>query len=216
MKITRKRIGWLALVALALGSATMAPRAQAQTMDDMKMDSGQAQMLIQTLSEEKTEIAQLAAQQAKFKIMGDRDSMKLASMWGRWIREHKAASPMLMKLIKKHGGDPMRAQVLKTPSSGTMDQMLRNTHMDHQAAVMTSQIRYSKTSDPMVKKAMHARANLARKHLNQMAPYYHMSHPEENAQQNVAMMCPHCNVAMVDGVCPKCGMTMKQMKKDKM
>ena len=216
MKNTRKR-NWLALVALALGSATMAPRAMAMEMDDMKMDSSEAQMLIQTLSEEKTEIQQLAAQQAKFKMMDEPESKRLAAMWGRWIREHKAAGPMLMKLIKKHGGDPMRATVLKTPSSGTMDQMLRNTHMDHQAAVMTSQMRYSKTSDPMVKKAMHARANLARKHLNQMAPYYHMAHPEENAQvQGVAMMCPHCNVAMKDGVCPMCGMTMEQMKKEKM
>ncbi len=58
MKNTRKKTGWLALVALALGSAAMTPQVRAQD------DSSEAQMLIQTLSEEKTEVQQLAAQQA--------------------------------------------------------------------------------------------------------------------------------------------------------
>jgi hypothetical protein len=32
----------------------------------------------------------------------------------------------------------------------------------------------------------------------------------------VAMMCPHCDVAMKNGKCPMCGMTEAQMKKTKM
>lgn len=134
-----------------------------------------AAMLIQTLSEEKTEIAALAAQQARFRQMGGRENMRLATMWGRWIAEHKAGGPMFMRLIKQNGGDPMAAKVLKAPVLGTREQMLDATHKDHQAAVMTSQMRHGMTGSPAIMRAMHKRANLARKHLRQMAPY-HMKH----------------------------------------
>jgi len=145
------------------------------SMGAMDSRSKNAAMLIQTLSEEKTEINALAAQQARFKQMGGRENLHLATMWGRWIREHKAGGPMFMKLIKQNGGDPMAAKVLKAPVLGTREQMLDATHKDHMAAVMSSQMRRGMTGSPAVMRAMHKRANLARKHLHQMAPY-HMKH----------------------------------------
>jgi hypothetical protein len=133
-----------------------------------------AQMLIQTLSEEKTEINTLAGQQAQLKKMGGRENRRLAAMWGRWIREHKAAGPTLMRLIRQNGGDPNQARILKPPVLGTQERMLNATHMDHEKAVMTSQMRHAATNSGAIKRAMHKRANLARKHLRQMAPYHRM------------------------------------------
>ena len=131
-----------------------------------------AQMLIRTLSEEKTEINTLAAQQAQFQKLGGRENLRLAAMWGRWIREHKAAGPALVKLIQQNGGDPMAAKILKAPVLGPQEKMLDVTHKDHEAAVMTSQMRYGMTNSNAIKTAMRKRATLARKHIRQMAPYH--------------------------------------------
>lgn len=144
------------------------------SMSSSEMRAKNAQMLMQTLSEEKTEINALAAQQAKFRAMGDMESLKIARLWGVWIRQHKAAGPALMKLIRMNGGDPMAAKVLKAPVLGTKDEMLMATHRDHQAAVMSSQMRFAMTNSEMIKTAMNKRANLARKHLRQMMPYHNM------------------------------------------
>ncbi len=141
-------------------------------MSDMR--SKNAAMLIQTLSEEKTEIAALAAQQAKLRQLGGRENRHLATMWGRMIAEHKAGGPTFMRLIKQNGGDPNAAHVLKPAVLGTRQEMVDATHKDHQAAVMTSQMRFAMTNSGAVKRAMHMRGNLARKHLRQMAPYHMM------------------------------------------
>jgi hypothetical protein len=192
-----KSAGWLlGLSAVALASGSLV-RAQ-DTMDDSAsgeanatttvapssgsagsaMDSGMdtraknAQMLIRTLSEEKTEINTLAGQQAQFKKLGGRENLRLAALWGRWIREHKAAGPTLMRLIQQNGGDPMAAKILKAPVLGSQQKMLDVTHKDHEAAVMTSQMRHNMTGSGAIKTAMHKRANLARKHIRQMTPYH--------------------------------------------
>jgi hypothetical protein len=101
---------WLKKWGVALGTAAMlsvpaATRAQSDGNDNMPSSAGtqmrsgsmdqnakDAQMLIQTLSEEKTEINTLAAQQARFRQMGDAQSLRIHRMWGRWIREHKPAA----------------------------------------------------------------------------------------------------------------------------
>ncbi len=147
---------------------------RSSNMSGMNMRSMNAAMLIATLSEEKTEIAALSAQQAKFRQMGGRENLQIARMWGRWIAEHKAGGPTFMRLIKQNGGDPNEAHVLKPAVLGTRQQMLDATHKDHQAAVMSSQMRYGMTNSRAIKRAMHMRGNLARKHLRQMAPYHAM------------------------------------------
>lgn len=140
----------------------------------MQMRMRNSQMLIQTLSEEKTEINALAAQREMFLKMGGTQNRRIASMYGRWIKEHKAGGPTFMRLIRANGGNPMDAKILKAPVLGSAAAMLMATHKDHQAAVMGSQMRYSMTMSPAIKAAMHKRANLARKHLAQMAPYHSM------------------------------------------
>lgn len=137
---------------------------------DMRMRN--AQMLIQTLSEEKTEIGALAAQREMFLRMGGTENRRIARLWLRWINEHKAGGPTFMRLIRLNGGDPMEAHVLKAPPLGSRAFMLMATHKDHVAAVMTSQMRFNMTMSPSVKAAMHKRANLARKHLRQMTPFH--------------------------------------------
>jgi rubrerythrin len=234
----------LALGAAAVLSVPVATRAQNDMADDnddmpsgagtqMRSGSGmrmgtdarstKAQMLLQTLSEEKTEINTLAAQQARFRQMGDRESLRIHRMWGRWIREHKAGSPTLMRLIRNNGGDPNAAKIMKPPALGDKATMLRATHMDHEAAVRTSQMRYAATNDRAIKAAMTKRANLARKHIREMMPLMRgmsMSNTSMSGHNHagqsgakVAAMCPHCNVAMKGGKCPMCGMTAAQMKK---
>ena len=134
-----------------------------------------ADALIQTLSEEFTEINALAAQQAKFRQMGDSESTQIARMYGRWIREHKAGVPMQAQLIRAHGGDPEDAKELKAPVLGTKKEMLHATHMDHMAAVMTSQMRFkiaNADGDEMVMMAMNKRATMARKHMAEMGKYH--------------------------------------------
>ena len=134
--------------------------------DEMRADH--AQLLIQTLSEEFTEVRNLAAQQARFRQMGDAESHEIARMYGRWIDEHKAGVPALAHLIRQHGGDPETATELKPPVLGTKEEMLRATHAAHVAAVRTSQARYGATSDWDIRWAMNQRANLARKHIAEM------------------------------------------------
>ncbi|HEX8553019.1 MAG TPA: hypothetical protein VF681_15855 [Abditibacteriaceae bacterium] len=181
-----------ALVALPLLALSLAPVAHAgydemtagtasqQMMSQDATRARNAQMLIQTLSEELTEINSLAAQQAMFRRMGDAESTRIARLWGVWIREHKAGGPMLMKLIRQNGGDPSQARILKAPPLGTKMEMLHATHMDHMNAVMTSQMRHRMTNSGKIKMAMRKRANLARKHMRQMMPF----HNERN--------CPMC------------------------
>jgi hypothetical protein len=130
-----------------------------------------AALLMQTLSEEFTEVQALAAQQAKFRHMGDAESTQIARMYGRWIREHKAGVPMFARLIRLHGADPADARELKAPVLGTTMEMLQATHADHLAAVRSSQMRFAATNDWAIQWAMHKRANLARKHLAEMALY---------------------------------------------
>jgi hypothetical protein len=130
-----------------------------------------AELLLATLSEEFTEIHALAAQQMKFRQMGDEESTEIARMYGRWIREHKAGLPMLARLIRLHGADPATAEELKAPVLGTKMEMLQAIHNDHVAAVRSSQMRFAATSEWAIQWAMHKRANLARKHLAEMAPY---------------------------------------------
>ena len=158
--------------AVSSGSGSGSDSGMAGGSGMMDARAKNAQMLIRTLSEEKTEINTLAAQQAQFKKLGGRENLRLAAMWGRWIREHKAAGPTLMKLIQQNGGDPMAAKILKAPVLGPQEKMLDVTHKDHEAAVMTSQMRYGMTNSNAIKTAMRKRATLARKHIRQMAPYH--------------------------------------------
>lgn len=193
MKMNSKHCQLMVLPILALATCV-----RAMPMDDSKMmESGKmgmmdaksknAAMLIQTLSEEKTEINALSAQQAQFRKMSGAENMKIARLWGGWIREHKAAGPKLMQLIKANGGDPMQAKILKAPPLGDKMKMLHATHVDHAAAVMTSQMRFSMTSSSAIKMAMRKRATLARKHMRQMTPYHN------------EMNCPMCAAMMKNG-----------------
>ena len=151
-------------------SSNMGGSMSGMSHSDMRMRN--AQMLIQTLSEEKTEIGALAAQREMFLRMGGTENRRIARLWLRWINEHKAGGPTFMRLIRLNGGDPMEAHVLKAPPLGSRAFMLMATHKDHVAAVMTSQMRFNMTMSPSVKAAMHKRANLARKHLRQMTPFH--------------------------------------------
>lgn len=130
-----------------------------------------AASLIRTLTEERAEVRQLAAQQAAFRKMGGRQNLRIASMLGRWIREHKAAEPRLVALIRRHAGNPELAVVRKSPILGDRMQMLHATHQDHVNAVVNSQARYKMASSNDVRAFMHKRANMSRKHIRQMAPY---------------------------------------------
>jgi hypothetical protein len=177
MQTKRYKAFWA--VAALLGTSAMGV-AQAQTQDNMNgsttngmdMRAKNAQMLINTLSEEKTEINTLAAQQMQFKRLGGRENMRLVALWNRMIRDHKAGAPLLMQLIRKHGGDPNQARILKAPVLGTQEQMLMATHRAHEMAVNTSQIRHGQTDDWAIKNAMKKRATMARKHIRWMMPYH--------------------------------------------
>jgi len=162
------RAGYDADGSMATGSMSM--------NNSSMMRQRNAQMLIRTLSEELTEINTLAAQQARFRAMGDSESQRIARLWGVWIREHKAAGPTLRNLIRANGGNPDQAMILKAPVLGSKAQMLEATHRDHEAAVMTSQMRYGMTNSRAIKRAMNKRANLARKHIRQMMPFHHHDH----------------------------------------
>ena len=131
-----------------------------------------AEMLILTLSEEFTEVEELASQQARFRQMGDAESTQIARMYGRWIREHKAGVPVLARLIRIHGGNPEDAKELKNPTLGKKEEMLTATHKAHEAAVAASQMRYAATGEWGIQWFMHMRANMARKHLREMARFH--------------------------------------------
>jgi rubrerythrin len=224
----QKKFGWCILGISALlcantGGAVAQDGMQGSSGNSTTMNGNSmggmnknAQMLINTLSEEKTEINLLAAQQAQFKKMGGRQNMRLASLWGRMIREHKAASPTLMRLTRKHGGDPAQAKIIMQPVLGSVETMIKATHKTHDMSVKTSQIRWGQTTDPAIKRAMSKRAKMARKHIRWMMPYHSIGGMSSSGQgmngQQMAMTCPHCNVKMVNGKCPSCGMTMQQMK----
>lgn len=148
---------------------------------DMRMASAatreaHARMLVQTLSEEFTVVRNLASQQARFRQMGDAESHQIARMYGSWIREHKAGVPMLASLIRRHGGDPSEAKELMNPVLGTKAQMLEATHMAHEAAVRTSQMRYGAIADWDVRMFLEKRANLARQHIREMNRFHDTRH----------------------------------------
>ena len=143
--------------------------------EGVTMRGAHAGVLIQTLSEEFTEIEALASQQAKFRAMDNSESTQIARMYGRWIREHKAGVPMLAALIRAHGGNPEDAKELKAPVLGTKMEMLHATHMDHMAAVMSSQLRFKiakADGDEPVMMFLNKRATMARKHMAEMGKYH--------------------------------------------
>jgi len=196
------KVMWtLAIGAMTAVFAGAAPAQDHQDRMDMSPDDSavhmkEAQMLINTLSEEKTEINALAVQAMKFKQMGGSRNMKIASLLNRMIRDHKAGGPKLMMLIKKHGGDPMSAKILKAPVLGSEMEMLHADMADHMKAEMTSQMRHNMTGDRAVKTAMHKRAGVARKHMMWMKKYHKMSD------------CPMC-ADMMKGMKMKGDMKMK-------
>lgn len=140
----------------------------------------EAKMLIDTISEEKTEINTLTAQQKELKRRGGAQNMKIANLLGRMIADHKAAGPTMMALARKHGGNPNQARIMKPPVLGSLDKMLQADMKDHMAAIKTSDMRRDKSSDPAVKAAMQKRAGIASKHMEWMKPYMkpgmHMKH----------------------------------------
>ncbi len=136
------------------------------------MVSVNATALVNTLSEEKTEIAALAAQVAEFRKMGGRDNLRTAALLERMRREHVAAGPTLMKLARRYGGDPTLAKILKAPVLGDKATMLHATHMDRMKAVQTSQMRWKMTNSWPIKTAMRKRATLARRHMRWMKPHH--------------------------------------------
>jgi hypothetical protein len=119
----------------------------------------------------------LAAQQAKLRAMGDSQSTRLARLFGRMIRDHKAGGPTLMKLIRMHGGDPNDAKILMSPVLGSKDEILMAQHKAHEAAVLSSQMRFmvaNRDGDMMTTKFMHKRAGVTRNHIRWMKPYHDM------------------------------------------
>ena len=143
-------------------------------------NANDAEMLVRTLSEEQTEIRELAGQQAQFRKLGGNGNTRIARMYGRWIREHKAGAPLFVRLIQANGGDPDDVAILHEPRLGRKMDMLHITHMAHMEALRTSQLRHEATPDWNIKRAMRKRADLARKHMREMAPF----HNERN--------CPMC------------------------
>jgi hypothetical protein len=143
--------------------------------ESSEVRAAHAASLIKTLSEEFTEVQELASQQARFRQLGDSESSQIARMYGRWIREHKAGVPVLARLIRLHGGNPEDAKELKAPTLGSKEEMLHATHMAHMAAVASSQTRFGiahRDDDLGMEWFMHKRANLARKHLREMERFH--------------------------------------------
>lgn len=150
-----------------------APPVDSQSMNETaETRAAHASLLLDTLSEEFTEISNLAAQQARFRQFGDEESTRIARMYGRWINEHKAQVFTLAQLIRAHGGDPETATEKKPPVLGTKEEMLMATHAAHEEAVRTSQMRFAATNDWDIRWAMHQRANTARNHLAQMRAFH--------------------------------------------
>src|SRR4028118_1431099 len=95
---TAAHAGYDENIGSATGSSSSNTSMSGGSMTNMNMSSSQmrmrnAQMLIQTLSEEKTEINELAAQREAFLRLGTTQDRRIARLWLRWINEHKAASP---------------------------------------------------------------------------------------------------------------------------
>ena len=128
--------------------------------------------MVDTLSEEKTEINTLKAQSAAFRKMGGTQNVKMANLLDKMRKEHVAASPKMIALTKAVGGDPNSARIMKPPVLGSAMQMLHATHMDHDKAVKTSQMRWKMSNSAKVRAAMSKRAALARKHMRWMKPYH--------------------------------------------
>ena len=137
---------------------------------DMVQQNGR--FLVDTLSEEKTEINTLAAQVAAFRKMGGSENIRIANLLERMRKEHVAASPALEKLARRYGGILTMAKIMKPPVVGSKAQMLHATHMDHMKAVQTSQMRHKMSNSAAVRNLMHKRANMARKHIRWMKPYH--------------------------------------------
>ena len=145
---------------------------------DMMMQN--ARFVVDTISEEKTEIAALKAQAAHLRKLGGSKNIKIANLFDRMRREHEKAGPMLMKLAKSLGGDPNRAKIMQAPKIGAPMEMLHAAHMAHDKAVKMSQMRWGMTNSTKVRAAMNKRATLARKHMKWMMPYHN------------AKNCPMC------------------------
>jgi hypothetical protein len=147
--------------------------------DEMAVDS-EAALLLQTIAEENAEIRQLASQQAMFRQLGGTENNRIARLFGRWIREHKASVASLTRLANQAGGNTLLAPPPKAPVLGSKSQMLHATMMDHMRAIQTAQQRYQLVSrfesSPQhrraVQAAMSKRASLARKHMRQMQPFH--------------------------------------------
>lgn len=163
-------------------TAQMAPPPGSDERADMKMQN--ARFVVDTISEEKTEIAALKAQAAQFRKLGGSKNMKIANLLDRMRREHEAAGPKMMALAKSVGGDPNSAKIMAAPKIGTPMEMLHATHVDHEKAVQMSQMRWGMSNNAAVRAAMHKRGNLARKHIRWMNPY----HSAKNCPMCAAMM----------------------------
>lgn len=174
-----KTLLMLGLAGAVLGAAhagydaDTAPPQGSQSMNETaETQAAHAELLLETLSEEFTEINTLAAQQARFRQFGDNESTQIARIYGRWINEHKAQVFALAQLIRNHGGDPEAATEKKPPVLGTREEMLMATHADHEAAIRSSQMRFAATRDWDIRWAMNQRANLARKHIAEMQRFH--------------------------------------------
>lgn len=170
-------------------TSRMMPPPGSDERADMMMQN--ARFMVDTLSEEKTEINTLKAQAAAFYNMDGTKNTRIANLLTRMRKEHEAASPKMIALTKSLGGDPNSAKILKPPVLGSPGQMLHATHMDHDKAVKTSQMRWKMSNSPKVRAAMTKRASLARKHMRWMKPYHNMKN------------------------CPMCAQMMGGMKKTK-
>ncbi len=150
--------------------------------------------VMDTISEEKTEIAALQAQAMQLRKLGGSKNRKIANLLDRMRHEHEAAGPGMMKLAKSLGADPSTTKVMMAPKIGSPMEMLHAAHMDHAKAVQMSQMRWGMSNSPKVRAAMHKRGNLARKHMRWMTPY----HSAKN--------CPMCADMMENGTMMKDGM----------
>ncbi len=156
---------------------TLPPPGSDERADMMMQNS---RLVVDTISEEKTEIAALKAQAAQLRKLGGSKNVKIAKLFDRMRREHEAAGPMLMKLAKSLGGNPSSAKIMMAPKIGSTMEMLHAEHMDHTKAVQSSQMRWKMTNSTKVRSAMNKRATLARKHMKWMMPYHN------------AKNCPMC------------------------
>lgn len=176
-------------------TSRMAPPPGSDERADMRMMQN-PRFMVDTLSEEKTEINTLKAQAAAFYKMGGSKNTRIANLLTKMRKEHEAASPKMIALTKAVGGDPNSARIMKPPVLGSAGQMLHATHMDHDKAVKTSQMRWKMSNNAKVRAAMSKRAALARKHMRWMKPYHNMKN------------CPMC-AQMMGGMKKTSTKTMK-------